>query len=287
LTCGKDELVAVSRFATLYGIDTLQREKSTSQNNMANGEIENSSLQAAPEAGRVTAVAPVWHTIVLLVVVVGFSALSGWQQLQLQGRPLPSRIAEYLFTLGYEFLLLGYVWFFGLRKYRVSLAEIIGGKWRRFGDFLLDVCIAFLFWAVVVVVLLILSVTLHFRGMDAAKALLPQTTPELCVFVVLAIAAGFCEEIIFRGYLLRQFTAWTGSVATGIALQAIIFGSGHIYQGAKGVVVITIYGALFGILAAMRKSLRPGMMQHCGQDALSGIAGHFLRNSKYLQMIRF
>jgi hypothetical protein len=29
------------------------------------------------------------------------------------------------------------------------------------------------------------------------------------------------------------------------------------------------------------------MMQHCGQDALSGIAGHFLRNSKYLQMIRF
>ncbi len=196
-------------------------------------------------------------------------------------------MVEYLFTLGYEFVLLGYVWFFGLRKYRVSLAEIVGGKWRNFGDFSLDVAIALLFWVVVVIVLLILSLILHFRGMDAAKALLPQTTIELGVFVVLAIAAGFCEEIIFRGYLQRQFTAWTGNIAAGVALQAVVFGSGHIYQGVKGVVVITIYGALFGILAAMRKSLRPGIMQHSGQDALSGIAGHFLRNSKYLQMIRF
>jgi uncharacterized protein len=254
---------------------------------MTDGDFQNQSLQTAPEAVRVTAVAPVWHTIVLLVVVVGISAVSGWQQLQLQGRPLPSRMAEYLFTLGYEFLLLGYVWFFGLRKYHVSLTEIVGGKWRKFGDFLLDVAIALLFWLVVVIVLLILSFTLHFRGMDAAKALLPQTTVELYIFVVLAIAAGFCEEIIFRGYLLRQFTAWTGSIAAGVALQAVVFGVGHIYQGWKGVVVISIYGALFGILAAMRKSLRPGIIQHCGQDAISGIAGHFLRNTKYLQMIRF
>jgi uncharacterized protein len=254
---------------------------------MTNGDLGNTSSQAAPEAGRPTPVAPVWHTIVLLVAVVGISALSGWQQLQLHGRPLPSRMVEYVFTLVYEFLLLGYVWFFGLRKYRVRLAEIVGGKWRNFGDFLLDVAIAVLFWIVVVIVLLILSLTLHFRGMDAAKALLPQTTIELCVFVLLAIAAGFCEEIVFRGYLQRQFTAWTGNIAAGIALQAVVFGSGHIYQGVKGVVVITIYGALFGILAAMRKSLRPGIMQHCGQDALSGIAGHFLRNTKYLQMIRF
>jgi membrane protease YdiL (CAAX protease family) len=254
---------------------------------MPNGESENQPLQATSVAGRVTTVAAAWHTIVLLVVVLGVSALSGYQQLALQGRPLPSRMAEYLFTVAYEFVLLGYIWFFGLRRYKVPLAEIIGGKWRSAGDFWRDVGVAFLFWLVVVVVLLVLSRTLHFRGMDAAKALLPQTTIELCVFILLSICAGFIEEIVFRGYLQRQFTAWTGSIAGGVVLQAIVFGSGHIYQGVKGVVVITIYGALFGILAAMRKSLRPGIMQHCGQDTLSGIAGHFLRNTKYLQMIRF
>jgi len=31
-------------------------------------------------------------------------------------------------------------------------------------------------------------------------------------------------------------------------------------------ITITIYGALFGILAVMRKSLRPGMIQHAMQD---------------------
>jgi hypothetical protein len=44
---------------------------------------------------------------------------------------------------------------------------------------------------------------------------------------------------------------------------------------------------MFGILASMRKSLRPGIMQHTGQDALSGIAGLFLRKYRYLQIIKF
>jgi uncharacterized protein len=254
---------------------------------MANGESENPAPQVAPGAGRLTPVAPVWHTIVLLVVVVGLSALSGWQQSALRGRPLPSRLAEYVFTMAYEFVLLGYVWFFGLRRYRVPLAEIIGGKWRGWRDFWRDIGVALLFWFVVIAVLLILSRSLHFSGMDAAKALFPVTTLELGMFVVLSICAGFVEEIVFRGYLQRQFSAWTGSVGAGVVLQAIVFGAGHIYQGVKGVVVISIYGALFGILAAMRKSLRPGIMQHCAQDSFSGIAGHFLTKYKYLQMIRF
>jgi membrane protease YdiL (CAAX protease family) len=90
--------------------------------------------------------------------------------------------------------------------------------------------------------------------------------------VLLAVCAGFCEEIIFRGYLQRQFTAWTGNVWAGVVLQAIVFGAGHIYQGYKGVIVISVYGAMFGVLAALRKSLRPGIMQHCAQDSFSGIA---------------
>jgi hypothetical protein len=36
-------------------------------------------------------------------------------------------------------------------------------------------------------------------------------------------------------------------------------------------VLIAAYGCLFGILAAWRKSLRPGMMAHAWQDLLSGI----------------
>jgi hypothetical protein len=40
-------------------------------------------------------------------------------------------------------------------------------------------------------------------------------------------------------------------------------------------VVIGVYGSFFGILAHFRKSLRPGMMAHAFQDALSGLALFF------------
>ena len=38
-------------------------------------------------------------------------------------------------------------------------------------------------------------------------------------------------------------------------------------------ITITVYGALFGILAVYLKSLRPGMIQHVMQDTSAGIIG--------------
>jgi uncharacterized protein len=253
---------------------------------MANGEGVNPGSQEAIPTGRVTPVAAVWHTLLFVAILLGLAVLQGEPQLAKGGRP-PSRITLYVFTVVYEFFLLGYVWLLGLRRYKVTLAEIIGGKWLRWRDFWRDVGIALLFWIVVGTVLVVMSRMLHFSGMEAAKFLLPETPTEVAVFVLLACAAGFCEEVIFRGYLQRQFTAWTGSVVAGVVLQSAVFGAAHLYQGVKGVVVITVYGALFGVLAVMRKSLRPGMMQHGAQDALSGIAGVFLKKYHYLQIIRF
>ena len=237
------------------------------------------------DADKPRPVAPVWHTIILLIFIIGISALQRPQVLTQETIQI-SRIWTYLLTLAYELLLLGYVWFLGLMMHGVALREIIGGKWQHgAGDFLIDVAIALLFWIAVVALLAFAHFVLHFSGMDAAKAMYPKTLPELGVFVVLAVCAGFCEEIIFRGYLQRQFTAWTGAVSAGVVLQALVFGAGHIYQGWKGVVVISVYGALFGVLAALRKSLRPGIMQHCAQDGFSGIAVWAAQKYHLLPMI--
>jgi hypothetical protein len=58
-----------------------------------------------------------------------------------------------------------------------------------------------------------------------------------------SLSAGFCEELVFRGYLQRQFHAATGNVVVAVALQAIVFGLVHTYQGWKPVLVITVLGA--------------------------------------------
>ena len=116
---------------------------------------------------------------------------------------------------------------------------------------------------------------------------MPQTVPEMIVWVVVATSAGFCEELIFRGYLQRQCLALTQNIAAAVILQGIIFGAAHAYQGAKAIPVISVYGMLFGALAAMRKSLRPGMLQHATQDSVAGLAAHFLTKLHRLPMIRF
>ena len=218
------------------------------------------------------------------MVVIGFSALEGVPSLS-HATVTVNRLQTYAATLVYEVVLLGYVWLLGLMLRKVPLRELIGGRWANVKDFFLDVGIALLFWLAVAGMLVFAHFELGFSGVDAAKSMYPQTVIELVVFIVLAVFAGFCEEIIFRGYFQRQFTAWTGNVAAGVVLQAIVFGSAHMYQGWKGVLVITVYGAMFGALAALCKSLRPGIIQHCTQDGFSGFAVWYAQKHHILTMI--
>ena len=101
----------------------------------------------------------------------------------------------------------------------------------------------------------------------------PQDSFEVALWIALCVTAGICEEIVFRGYLQRQLGALAHSVTAGIVLQAIVFGFSHGYQGLKSMMMITIYGALFGILAWWRKSLVPGMLAHFWTDASSVVIG--------------
>jgi uncharacterized protein len=224
------------------------------------------------------AVAPWWHTILFIGIIVGFSVFGEGFRVMERFSSLPSRMPLYAAMLGYELFLFAYVWLLGLRARGIRIREIIGGRWNRFGDFLIDLAVAFLFWMVVVVALAVVQYFVRYNSIEAAGRLLPRSVPEVVMFLVLSVTAGFCEEFIFRGYLQRQFLAWTGRAWVAILAQALVFGSGHLYQGWRGVVAITVYGALFGVLAWRRNSLRPGMMQHAAQDSLFGIAGMLLRH---------
>lgn len=236
------------------------------------------SQQTSSEYGRPALVAPVWHTIVLVVAILGITFLQARQQPNLEGVQLRSRLPIYGAMMLFELVLFTYVWLLGLKLTRTPLRAIIGGKWSSAADVVRDIGVAFLFWLIVAGVLIVLGKALgvNSTGLQAVKTLLPQGPLEMAAWIALCVAAGFCEEFVFRGYLQRQFLALTGRVDIAIALQALVFGIGHMYQGMKGVITIAIYGAMFGILAAVRKSLRPGMIQHASQDIFSGLIGGLL-----------
>jgi uncharacterized protein len=164
------------------------------------------------------------------------------------------------------------------------LRELIGGRWATTEDFLLDIVYAGSFWFCALIVLGFGAKLMHLdqagklEGMRKQLGfLIPGTKLELAVWFGMSATAGFCEEIIFRGYLQRQFAAITNSMLAGVLISAAVFGAAHGYEGFARMVLIGIYGLMFGLLAWWRKSLRPGMIAHAWHDAFSGAVLRMLR----------
>ncbi len=219
-------------------------------------------------------VAPLWHTV-LLVATLLLLALGG-ARLQSRSSSAPGVIAQhrglttiYLSTLVFEWALVGYVWL-GIRR-RTRLRDLVSGRWSRPRDVMRDLIIAVLFWGVFEATGWLMHVLL---GRDTAKSisvLLPEGALEIALWVLVSASAGFCEEVVFRGYLQGQFHALSRSALVAVLAQAVVFGISHGYQGGRQVVTITVLGLLYGLLAWWRHSLRPGMLAHAWGDIFSGI----------------
>lgn len=238
-----------------------------------------SPSDTSPATRESRTLAPLWHTAIVLFVLLGASLGGSHGVHPLSGH---SKLPQYLWTMAWEWVLTGFV-YLGIRK-RVKLRELIGGRWASAEAVLLDLMIACGFWVAAIAVLGAGAKLMHldqagkFNSMrEQLGFLIPGTTLELVVWVCLSATAGICEEIIFRGYLQRQFAAFTGSILAGVLLSAAVFGAAHGYEGGPRMLLIGIYGLMFGLLAWWRKSLRPGMIAHAWHDAISGAVLHLLK----------
>lgn len=239
------------------------------------------ALAEPPEADtggwRERPVAAAWHTALIILIVGTWSYLGVVRAGQMRAAATPNRLALYLSTLIFEWVLVGII-YAGVRVRGSSMSEILGTPWRKAIDFWRDLGIALTFWVAAVCILALAARALRIppQIQKGLTYMLPRSMAEMIVWVLLSVTAGICEEIIFRGYLQRQFTAWTRSAVLGIILAAAFFGAGHSYQGGRQPILIGIFGLLFGILAQMRRSIKPGMLTHALQDSAAGIAASIL-----------
>ena len=224
-------------------------------------------------------VASATHTIVLIAVITAWSWWGYFSASRMRDAEHPHRVAMYLLTMLWEWSVVAYI-FWGVKKHGVSARELIGGRWNSAAAVFKDMAVAAGFWIIAVVVLFCAAIALHVdRSGRTIGFMLPQSGLEIFLWLLLSSTAGFCEEVMFRGYFQRQFKAWTGNIPAGVVLSAAAFGAGHIYQGVRSATVIFIFGLLFSILAEMRKSLRPGMLAHGWQDGLSGLLLRLVKHS--------
>jgi len=102
------------------------------------------------------------------------------------------------------------------------------------------------------------------KSMEKLNFILPGTAEERRWFVLVAITAGVCEEILYRGFLIqyfRELPVHLGLLAA-LILSACVFGIAHLYQGIVGIVQTAIVGALFGVLFLATGSLLLPMILH-------------------------
>jgi uncharacterized protein len=223
-------------------------------------------------------VAPWGHTALLVAIFLGMAVSGAFFQRRARLEPAmlqahPHVVPLYLSLIAMEWGLFAYVWRGGLRKTGMKLSEVIGGRWASAKDVLIDAGLALSLWG---------AWTLFERAWDrwlgrghaaSIQTLLPQRALEIVLWIGVCISAGICEEFAFRGYFQRQFEAFTHHRWIALVLQSLLFGIAHGYQGIEACAKIAIYGALYGLIAIWRKSLRPGMMAHAWSDIMSGIFG--------------
>jgi membrane protease YdiL (CAAX protease family) len=233
------------------------------------------SAAVAPAITSVSAQQPIAspaHTIGLLLFLTAWAYFSREWTNHMRAQAAPNHMLLYLPTLAMEWSVFGYiVW--GVRKRGISLRELVGPRWSKGKQNLVDFGIAACFELTALFVLGVVAHLLHAESNAKTMTfMMPANALEIVVWLMLSLTAGICEETIFRGYFQRQFIGWTGNVVVGIIISAAIFGACHIYQGWKQTIVIGVFGAMFGTLAVMRRSLKPGMIAHSFQDSAAGVA---------------
>jgi len=234
------------------------------------------ATKTAGTTGDVKPVAAWGHLVGFLLIMAGTAFMGFRAQHASTGSAGAGQLAQhgqaisiYLVAGLMDWALLYYCWV-GVHRRGGTLATLSGGRWTSWKSLASDVAIAVPFWGIWEGTAYAVHWVLGSSSAKSVDSLLPRSVVEVLLWIAVSITAGFCEELAFRGYLQRQFHALSGSIGIAVIAQALVFGIAHSYQGWKSVVVISVLGALYGVLAAWRRNLRVNIISHASSDIWEG-----------------
>jgi membrane protease YdiL (CAAX protease family) len=227
--------------------------------------------------------------LLALTLVVGLPAYAAWETPRLEQRVAigvaHARTSEYVWTMAIEWALmiaLIVFWWGGDRPAaQLGLVWPTGGaRWST--AIISTVILLFFYWQARLVAAKAdaqARVRQQLASQPSVRVLIPATPGEARVFSLLAISAGICEEVLYRGYLLWYFDALLPRGAA-IASAVIAFGLAHAYQGLRGIVVTGTAGACCMALYLLTGSLAASIVLHSVVDLANGFMAYCtLRNT--------
>jgi uncharacterized protein len=102
-------------------------------------------------------------------------------------------------------------------------------------------------------------------ALDPIRDLLPRGPVERRWFALVAISAGVCEELLYRGFFLWWLDERAG-LWVAIVVSSFAFGFAHVYQGVRGIVGTSVLGALMALVYVGTGSLWPAIAFHALVD---------------------
>jgi uncharacterized protein len=98
---------------------------------------------------------------------------------------------------------------------------------------------------------------------EAIAALLPRTTAERWHAAAVAVTAGVCEELLYRGFFVAAGTGPAHLPLVAAAVVALmVFTLAHIYQGARQLIAVTALAVVFTVLYLRSGSLLLPVIAH-------------------------
>ena len=219
--------------------------------------------------------------VLLLVLVVPVATARGYRAFvrDVQGGDATARLREYRHTLVLEWslCLIVMVWWWLAARSPAALGLVLPDGARTLAGLGITVLVLALMvrqWRTIG--------RLEGAALDPLRAqmasvidLIPHTETEFRWVQRVAVTAGICEEVLYRGFLiwyLQHFVpGWAAAIAGGA-----VFGLGHWYQGAAGVVKTGITGVLAGLLFTGTGSLLWPIILHTAVDLQGGAIGRRL-----------
>jgi membrane protease YdiL (CAAX protease family) len=104
----------------------------------------------------------------------------------------------------------------------------------------------------------------------SVSALMPHSREEFPGFVSLAVTAGVCEELLFRGFVSWVLACVLPAFWMAAAGQALLFGLAHAYQGPRGVLATGAVGVFMAGIVWVTGSLWAAMLVHALMDINAG-----------------
>lgn len=204
--------------------------------------------------------------LIALILVQPALGVRRWRQFLARCHEPGARVRHYrrviVFAWSWTALIALGMW---LDRWPASAVGLVAPRWSA----LPTVATA----AMGVALLVGLALPLFFRRavvgvLGTLRELLPRTPTERVWFVAVALTAGFCEELLHRGFLLTFVALHWPAMPTWawFVVGSVPFGAGHAYQGRRNIVLTGLFGAAATGLYLVYRSLWVPIVVHALVD---------------------